>query len=284
MSILKIKSHDTTVILKYLLLILLGFIMVYPLLWMAGASFKTNQEIFSGPGIFPKNPVFDAYRLGWKGSGQYTFTRFYINTFKLVIPTVFFTLVSSVLVGYGFARFNFPLKKILFMLMLSTLMLPNSVTIIPRFIFFKTLGWLDTYWPFITPAMLGAFPFYNFMMVQFFRGIPQELDESARLDGCNSFNILKYILLPLCKPAIFSVMIFQFISTWNGFFNVLIYINSVSKYPLALGLRMTIDISSQANWNQIMAMSVVSILPPVLLFFGAQKYFIEGIATSGIKG
>lgn len=270
--------------LKYALLIVLGFIMIYPLLWMVGASFKTNQEFFSGVGIFPRNPVFEAYPNGWKGSGQYTFTRFYINTFKLVIPTVFFTLVSSVLVGYGFARFNFPMKAILFILMISTLMLPNTVIVIPRYIFFKKLGWLDSYLPFIVPAMLGAFPFFNFMMVQFFRGIPLELDESALMDGCGSFRTLIFILLPLCKSALFSVLIFQFIWTWNDFFNVLIYISSVSKYPLALGLRLTIDISSQVNWNQIMAMSVVSILPPVVLFFSAQKYFIEGISTSGIKG
>lgn len=278
------SKKNTANILKYTLLILLGFIMIYPLLWMIGASFKTNQEIFGGSGLIPKDPVFDAFKNGWKGSGQYTFTTFFLNTFKLVLPTVFFTALSSTLVGYGFGRFNFPMKKILFILMISTLMLPNTVVIIPKFIFFKKLGWLDSYLPFIVPAALGAYPFFNFMMVQFFRGIPVELDEAAKIDGCGTLRTLVSILLPLCKPAIFSVIIFQFIWTWNDFFNVLIYINSVSKFPLALGLRMTIDISSQVNWNQILAMSVVSILPPVILFFVAQKYFVEGLATSGLKG
>lgn len=282
MSTLKKKSKYN--IIKYILLILLGFIMIYPLLWMVGASFKTNAEIFGGVGLLPKNPVFDAYKNGWAGSGQYTFTTFFINTFKLVLPTVFFTVISSVLVGYGFGRFKFPLKKVLFMLMISTLMLPNTVVIIPKFIFFRELGWLDSYLPFIVPAALGAYPFFNFMMVQFFRGIPVELDESARIDGCGTFRTLISILVPLCKPAIFSVIIFQFIWTWNDFFNVLIYINSVSKFPLALGLRLTIDISAQVDWNQILAMSVVSIIPPVILFFTAQKYFVEGLATSGLKG
>jgi ABC-type sugar transport system, permease component len=269
--------------LKYLGLVLLGVFMLYPLFWMLGASFKTNQEFFSNPGIIPKKPVFDAYVQGWRGSGQFTFTRFFANTIVLVVPSVFFTLASSVLVGYGFARFEFLCKKLLFSLMIATLMLPGTVVVIPRYILFKNLGWLDSYWPFIAPSILGVNVFFNFMMVQFFRGLPTELDESAILDGCGSFRTLTSILLPLCKPAIFSVVIFQFLWTWNDFFNALLYINSVKKYTLALGLRMAIDISAQVNWNQVMAMSVVSILPPVILFFCAQKYFVEGIATTGLK-
>lgn len=271
-------------IFEYVLLSVFAFIMMYPLLWMLGASFKTNSEIFSTVSLFPENPVFNAFREGWKGSGQYGFDTYLLNTFFLVIPTVFFTLVSSTLVAYGFARFNFPFKKILFFLMISTLMLPGTVIVIPRYIFFKNMNWLDSYLPFIVPAALGAFPFFNFMMVQFLRGIPLELDESAKLDGCGSFRTLVSILLPLCKPALFSVVVFQFVWTWNDFFNALIYISSVRKYPISLGLRMTIDIASQVHWNQIMAMSLVSILPPVLLFFTSQKYFVEGITTSGLKG
>ncbi|MDD3424879.1 carbohydrate ABC transporter permease, partial [Sphaerochaeta sp.] len=183
----------------------------------------------------------------------------------------------------GFARFEFPFKKTLFTIMLSTMMLPATVILIPRYIFFRNLGWLDSYLPFIVPAMLGCFPFFNFMMVQFFRGLPLELDESGKLDGCNSFIILKDLLLPLCKSAIFSVIVFQFVWTWNDFLNVLIYISSVAKYPVALGLRMTMDISTEFDWNQILAMSLISIAPPIVLFFAAQKYFVEGIATTGMK-
>jgi oligogalacturonide transport system permease protein len=270
-------------IIGYALLLLLGYIMIYPLFWMFGASFKTNAEIFGSINILPKEPVFDAFANGWKGSGQYSFGTFLLNTFYLVVPVVFFTVVSSLLVGYGFARFRFPLKELLFKLMLSTLMLPATVIVIPRYILFKNIGALDSYWPFIIPAILGSFPFFNFMMVQFFRGIPMELDESAKMDGCNSFTTLTRILVPLCKPAIFSVVVFQFVWTWNDFFNALIYISSVSKYPIALGLRMGIDISANISWNQILAMSTVSILPPVLLFFLAQNYFVEGISTTGIK-
>jgi oligogalacturonide transport system permease protein len=270
-------------IIGYALLLLLGYLMIYPLFWMFGASFKTNAEIFGSINILPKEPVFDAFANGWKGSGQYSFGTFLLNTFYLVVPVVFFTVVSSLLVGYGFARFRFPLKGLLFKLMLSTLMLPATVIVIPRYILFKNIGALDSYWPFIIPAILGSFPFFNFMMVQFFRGIPTELDESAKMDGCSSLTTLTRILVPLCKPAIFSVVVFQFVWTWNDFFNALIYISSVSKYPVALGLRMGIDISANIGWNQILAMSTVSILPPVLLFFLAQNYFVEGISTTGIK-
>lgn len=269
--------------LSYGFLIVLAYIMTYPLLWMIGAAFKSNQEIFGTIGLLPKNPMFGAFAEGWKGSGQYGFSTFLYNTFLMVIPTVLFTAISATLIGYGFARFEFPFKKTLFTIMLSTMMLPATVILIPRYIFFRNLGWLDSYLPFIVPAMLGCFPFFNFMMVQFFRGLPLELDESGKLDGCNSFIILKDLLLPLCKSAIFSVIVFQFVWTWNDFLNVLIYISSVAKYPVALGLRMTMDISTEFNWNQILAMSLISIAPPIVLFFAAQKYFVEGIATTGMK-
>ena len=268
---------------SYILLILLAIVMIYPLIWMVGAAFKSNEEIFGTLGILPKNPVYGAFKAGWKGTGQYGFSTFLINSFKLVIPTVIFTVISSVLVAYGFSRFNFPLKKFLFMLMLSTLMLPSIVLIIPRYIFFKNFGWLDSYLPFTIPALLACNSFFTYMMCQFFRGLPLELDESAKIDGCNSFIILVRILLPLCEAAIFSVMGFQFVWTWNNFLEVLIYVNSISKYPVALGLRLTMDIGSEFDWNQIMAMSIVAIAPPVLLFIVAQKYFVEGIATTGMK-
>lgn len=170
------------------------------------------------------------------------------------------------------------------MLMISTLMLPNTIIIIPRYILFRNLGWLNTYLPFIVPAIFACYPFFIFMLVQFIRGLPRELDESAIMDGCSSMGILVRILVPLCKPALFSVGLFQFMWTWNDFFNSLIYINSVKKYTVSLGLRMTLDTQSVINWNQIMAMSSLTMVPCIWLFFFAQKYFVEGIATSGLKG
>lgn len=271
-------------IMKNVFLFLFGLALIYPLVWLFFASFKTNDEIFGSLSLLPNNFSWDAYVNGWKGSGQFGYGVFLTNTFKLVIPTVFFTVVSSSLVAYGFARFNFRFKKPLFALMISTLMLPNTVIIIPRYLQFEKLGWLNSYLPFIVPAIFACYPFFIFMLVQFFRGIPRDLDESAFLDGCGRLRFLVSILLPLSKSALFSVVIFQFIWTWNDFFNSLIYIDSVKKFPLSLGLRMSLDATTSINWNQIIAMSIISIIAPVLLFFFAQKHFVEGIATTGLKG
>ncbi|NOU93681.1 ABC transporter permease subunit [Paenibacillus sp. LMG 31456] len=269
----------------HLFLLLLGWIMVYPLIWLFLSSFKTNADLFGSLQLLPQQFVWDSYVKGWAGTGQYTYATFFKNTFLLVVPTAFFTVLSSVLVAYGFARFTFPLRNFMFILMISTLMLPHSVIIIPRYLIFRNLDWLDSYLPFIVPAAFGCFPFFIFMLVQFFRGLPKELDESAVMDGCSPPGILFRILLPLSFPALMSAAIFQFIWTWNDFFNSLIFINSVKKFPISLALRMSIDSTGgTVEWNQIMAMSVLAVLPPILLFFFSQRYFVEGIATTGIKG
>lgn len=268
----------------YVLISVLGFLMIYPLLWLISGSFKSNAEIFSAFNLLPKQIGFQPYINGWQGIGGQTFSVFFINTFKMIIPSAFFNLLSSFLVAYGFTRFNFPFKKSLFALMVSTLMLPKTVVMIPRYILFRDLGWLDSYFPFYIPALLATQSFFIFMLVQFMRGLPRELDESAVIDGCSSWQILFRILMPLSKPALFSAAIFDFIWQWNDFFNPLIYISTVGKYPLSLGLRIALDVGASVNWNQIMAMSVVTMVPPILIFFFAQKYFVEGIATSGLKG
>ncbi|WP_212692583.1 carbohydrate ABC transporter permease [Vallitalea guaymasensis] len=284
MSIGKKNKKMIVRIIAFVFLSLLGIFMTYPLLWLISSSFKENNEIFKSLSLIPQKIVMNSYSEGWKGIGQFGYSTFFGNTFKLVIPITFFTVISSTMVGYGFARFTFPFKKFFFSVMLAGLMLPSSVIIIPRYLLFNRFGWLDSYLPFIVPAMFATNAFFIFMMVQFFRGIPKELDEAGIIDGCNSLQILTRILLPLCKPAIFSAMLFQFIWAWSDFFSPLIYINSVKKYPLSLALRMMLDLGEQAQWNQIMAMSVLSIVPPVILFFTAQKYFVEGISTSGLKG
>jgi oligogalacturonide transport system permease protein len=266
-------------------LIAIGLAMTYPLIWLFFASFKTNSDLFGSIGLWPSEFVWESYSQGWRSTGQFTYSTFFANTFALVIPTVVFTVLSSVAVGYGFARFQFPLKNVLFVLMISTLMLPQTVILIPRYLIFRNLGWLDSYWPFIVPAIFGCFPFFIFMMVQFMRGIPKELDESAVMDGCSPPKILLRILMPLCIPAIVSATIFQFIWTWNDFFNQLVFINSVRKYPISLALRMAIDSTGGAmEWNRLLAMSIMSILPMIIVFFLAQRFFVEGVATTGIKG
>ncbi len=270
--------------LYYVLVTGVCLLWVYPLVWLLFAAMKPSNEIFSSLRILPSRFVFSAFVQGWRGSGETGFATFTVNSFRLVVPVVIFTIVSSMLVAYGFVRFRFPWKKTLFYIMISTMMLPATVIIIPRYLLFRTFGWINTYLPFVVPALFAGSSFFIFMFIQFLRGIPRELDESATIDGANSLRILGSILVPLSKPAIISAVVFQFIWTWNDFFNQLIYINSVSKYTVSLGLRVTLDITSHFEWNEILAMSVVAIIPCVIVFFLSQKYFVEGITTTGLKG
>ena len=268
----------------YLTLILLGMILVFPLVYMFFGTFKSNQEIFGSLKILPENFNLEGYQNGWKGSGQIGFGTYLCNSFGLVVPVVVLTILSSVLTAYGFVRFEFPGKKVLFVVMLALMMLPGSVLLIPRYLLFVKLDWINDYKVFWVPAALGTSSFFVYMFIQFFRGIPRELEEAARIDGCSSFRILLLILVPLSKPAVISAAIFQFIWTWNDFFQQYIYISSVSKYTVSLGLRMALDTTTAIVWKNILAMSVIAILPCVIIYFCLQKYFVEGIATSGLKG
>ena len=283
-KLIGVSKRAVTSIIKYVFLIILGFVLVYPFFFMVFASFKSNEELFGSASIFPAQYSFEPFIEGWQAAGQFTFTTFYANTFILVIPTVIGTVISSVLVGYGFARFRFPFKKILFTLMIATLMLPNAILVIPRYIIFREIGWLDTYFTFYIPALLGCSSFFTYMLLQFFRSVPMEFDEAAFIDGCNSFQLLYRVHVPLLKPSIISVVIFQTIWTWNNFFDSLIYINSIRKFPLSLALKLSLDTQADVSWGQIMAMATLSMIPCVILFFAMQKYFVEGVASSGLKG
>lgn len=278
------KKKKISRIILYIIIIVVGIIMVYPLVWMVMASFKTNNEIFGSVKLLPSSFHLDAFTGGWEGTGRYTYGTYFLNTFLLVIPTTVMTVLSSAIVAYGFSRFRFPGKKILMGILIATLMLPATVVIIPRYSLYNSLGWLDSYLPFYIPALLSCNAFFVYMLIQFIRGIPKELDEAAFIDGCGSFRTFTTILLPLMKPSLFSAGLFQFLWTYNDFFNSLIYINSVNKYPVALALRTAIDADANIQWNEIMAMSVISVLPLVILYFLGQKYFVQGIATSGLKG
>ena len=270
---------------RYIILTIVAIIMIYPILWLVGASFKTNTEIFTEIGFIPKRIDFTPYIEGWQTRTEYTFTTYFANTFKIVIPKIIFCLVSSTVTAYGFARFNFKFKNILFALLMATMFLPAVVTRIPLYIFWKQFNMLDTYVPLIAPTVFAQEPFFVFMLIQFLRSIPRDLDEAATIDGCNTFQILWRILLPQLRPALISCIIFQFVWRFNDFLGPLIYISSVDKYPVALALKMSIDTSSGiVEWNQILAMSLISLLPALILFFSAQKYFVEGVTSSGIKG
>lgn len=269
---------------RYTILVLVGLVMLYPLLWLLGATFKSNAEIFSSIWFMPKSFDFSGYINGWRTSTQYTFATYFMNSFKIVIPKVLLTVVSTVLTAYGFARFKIKGKKMLFTLLIATLLLPNVVLRIPQYLMYREFDWLNSFKPLVVPAAFAVDSFFVFMLIQFIRGIPKDLEEAARIDGCNSFQTLIYILLPILKPAIISVALFQFMWTMNDFLGPLIYISSVEKYPVAIALRMSIDASAIINWNQSIAMSVIALLPSLIVFFLAQKYFVDGISTSGIKG
>ncbi|WP_370296008.1 carbohydrate ABC transporter permease [Poseidonocella sp. HB161398] len=271
-------------ILRYSLLTIVGLIMIYPLIWLVGASFKTNAEMFSSAGFWPKNPTISGYIEGWQTSTPYTFGRFFVNTMWIIIPKTIGTAISCTLVAYGFARFEFPGKKFLFMTVIATLLLPNVVTRIPQYLLFRDIGWLDSFLPLWVPSALAGDAFFVFMVIQFLRAIPRDMEEAARVDGATTLQTLIYIVVPMLMPALISVCLFQFMWTMNDFLGPLIYISSVEKYPVSLALKLSIDTTEAFAWNQILAMSVLALAPSLIVFFMAQKYFIEGISSGGVKG
>ncbi|MDR1765051.1 MAG: carbohydrate ABC transporter permease [Lachnospiraceae bacterium] len=281
----KRRKDAISAILRYVVLTLVAVVMIYPILWLVGATFKTNNEIFTSVSFIPKRIDFTPYINGWNTRTKFTFATFFMNTFSFVVPKIIFCLVSSTLVAYGFARFEFPCKKLLFSLLMATMFLPAVVTRIPLYILWKQFGLLDTYVPLIAPTVFANEPFFVFMLIQFLRSVPTYLDEAAIIDGCNSFGVLWRVLLPALKPALISCTIFQFVWSFNDFLGPLIYVTSLAKYPVALALKMSIDQSSGiVEWNQILAMSFLALLPALILFFAAQKYFVEGVTSSGVKG
>ena len=221
---------------------------------------------------------------GWETSTPYNFGRFFLNTLWIIIPKVIGTAISATIVAYGFARFEFPFKKILFATVIATLLLPNVVTRIPQYLLFRDLGWLDSYLPLWVPSALAGDAFFVFMLIQFLRAIPRDMEEAARVDGANTIQTLVFIVIPMLAPAIISVCLFQFMWTMNDFLGPLIYISSVDKYPVSLALRLSLDTTEAFQWNRILAMSALTLAPSLLVFFVAQRYFIEGISTGGVKG
>ena len=271
-------------ILRYIVLIVVGVIMIYPLVWMVGASFKTNSEIFSGINFIPINPTLDGYKRGFAGYEGMTLLHFMGNTYKFVIPKVIVTVVSATLTAYGFARFQFIGKKFSFMVLLSTLFLPQVVLNVPQYILFNQIGWLDSYLPIVIPSLLAGDTYFVYMLIQFLRGIPKELEEAAEIDGCNVLQRLWFVIVPMLKPSIVSCALFQFMWASNDFMGPLIYVNTVAKYPVSIFLRMSMDAEVGFEWNRVLAMSLLAIIPSLVVFFAAQNPFVDGIAAGGVKG
>ena len=270
--------------LRYFVLVGVGLMMLYPLLWMIGGAFRPNHEIFSSIGFIPHEPTLDGFIKGWRTSTEYTFATYLLNTFAIIVPKVIVTVISSVLVAFGFARFNVPGKRVLFALLIATILLPKSVLLVPQYLMFREFGWLDTFYPLYVPSAFATEGFFVFMIIQFMRTLPAEMEEAAVMDGCNSFQVLTHVVVPVIMPAIVSVALFQFMWSMNDFLSPLIYLSSVEKYPVALALKLSIDVTEATSWNQILAMSTIALAPSLILFFAAQKYFVEGITVGAVKG
>ncbi len=265
-----------------LLMMLFSFIMLYPVFWWIGASLKTIPEM-SLPTIWPSEPIWANYTEGWQFSEKYTFAQFFKNNLVMEFFNVIGGIICSSLVAFGFARVKFKFQNVLFAVLLVTMMLPLQVTIVPQYILYNTFGFIDSYVPLILPHFIGGNAFFIFLVVQFIRGIPRDLDEAAKIDGASVFGIYYRVILPLIKPALVTVAIFTFIWSWDDFFAQVLYLSSVEKFTVGLALRMFID-QFDIQWGQLLAMSLLSIVPSTIIFFLAQKHFVEGIATTGLKG
>jgi multiple sugar transport system permease protein len=277
---MKVQVHK---LLLHALIIAGIVLMMYPICWMIISSFKPTETILRDNSLIPKNLTLMNYFKGWKGTSGTTFSTFYLNSLLMVGLAVIGNIVSCSLTAYAFARLEFKGKKIMFALMLMTMMIPMHVLIVPQYIVFNKLEWVNTILPIVVPKFFAVEGFFIYLTVQFIRTLPRELDKAATVDGCGPITIYTRIILPLTTPAIVTTTIFTFIWSWNDFFSQLLYLSGVKKYTVTLALRMFTDAGGEAALGSLFAMSVVSIIPVFLIFLFFQRYIVEGIATSGIK-
>ncbi len=263
-------------------LVLLAVVMLYPVLWMVVSSLRPNDEIFRSPGLVLDHLRVQNYADGWTALAS-PFGHYLVNSAIVVVGCIIGNLVSCSMAAYAFARLEFTGKRWWFAIMLGTIMLPIHVIIVPQYILFSQLGWVNTFLPLIVPKVLATDAFFVFLMVQFIRGLPRELDEAARIDGCGHPRIFLRIILPLMKPALATTTIFTFIWTWNDFFSQLIYLTDPEMYTVPVALRSFVDATSTTSWGSLFAMSVLSLLPIFLAFLFGQRYLVRGIATTGGK-
>lgn len=276
------RSQRTKALGKHAILILAGGLMIYPLLWMVVSSLRANELIFREPGLWLNSLEMSNYTDGWSAL-THPFGHYMINSAIVVIGSILGNLISCSMAAYAFARLQFTGKKLFFGIMLLTIMLPFHVIIVPQYILFSQIGWVNTFWPLIVPKLLATEAFFVFLMVQFIRGIPRELDEAARIDGAGHPRIFLRVILPLMVPALATTTIFTFIWTWNDFFGALIYLTDPDMFTVPVALRAFVDSQSATSWGSLFAMSIVSLLPVFLVFLFGQRFLIKGIATTGIK-
>ena len=281
-------AHKIGRFFQYFVLILVGVIMIYPLVWMVGATFKSNAEIFAGIGFLTANPTLQGYidAVTQNYGGDISIWRAFINTYSFVIPKVIFTVISSVIAAYGFSRFKFKGRDMLFGIMISTLFLPQVVLNVPQYLMYNSFGWINSpfYLPLWVPTLFATETYFVYQLVQFMRSIPHDLDEAAAIDGCGSVKILYKIIAPMLSPSLVACGLFQFMWSCNDYMGPLLYVQTPSKYPMSIFVKLSMDADSGFNWNRILALSLISIIPQLVVFFCAQDAFIDGISAGAVKG
>jgi multiple sugar transport system permease protein len=266
----------------HLAIIAVGLLMVYPLLWMVSSSFKPQERIFSEPGLIPSVFTLENFRQGWTSLGS-PFSLFFFNSFVIAALCVIGNLFSCSLAAYAFARLDFRFKRVLFAMMLGTIMLPFHVVLVPQYIMFQSIDWTNTFYPLVVPKFLATDAFFIFLMVQFIRGLPRELDDAATVDGCGAIGVFWRIILPLMRPALAVTAVFTFIWTWNDFLGPLLYITDRNKLTVPVALNAFLDSTGASAWGPMFAMSLLSLVPLFVVFLVAQKQLVNGIATTGLK-
>jgi len=277
-----LRRQRATSIIKHAFLIASSLFLLYPLLWMLVSSLRPTDEIFREPGILLRTFEISNYIEGWTAL-QNDFSLYLWNSTVIVVLAIIGTLISCSMAAYAFARLKFRFKGLWFAIMLMTIMLPFHVVIVPQYILFNQLDWINTPLPLIIPKFLATDAFFVFLMVQFIRGLPRELDEAARLDGAGHLRIYVQIMLPLMTPALATTAIFTFVWTWSDFFGALLYLNSPDTWTVPLALRNFMDSQGKSSFGPLFAMSIVSLIPVFLAFIFGQRFLIKGIATTGIK-
>ena len=280
-------SNKIATFFKYFVLILVGVIMIYPLLWMISATFKDNSEIFAGISLWIKHPTLDGYRGALNNfGGSINILQAMLNTYSYVIPKVICTVVSACVAAYGFGRFDFPGRKLMFNIMLATLFLPQVVLNVPQYLMYNSFGWINSpfYLPLWVPSLFATETYFVYQLVQFMRSIPHDLDEAAAIDGCGPVKILYKIIAPMLSPSLVACGLFQFMWSCNDYMGPLLYVQTPSKYPMSIFVKLSMDADSGFNWNRILALSLISIIPQLVVFFCAQDAFIDGISAGAVKG
>ena len=282
MHSMKRRKRVTTTV-YHVLVTAASLMMLYPLFWMLSSSFKPNAEIFVTVGnLIPETFTTENYLNGWRGFAGLSFGVYFRNSLIVATLSSLGAVISSAMVGFGLARLHFPGRNAWFVAMIITMMLPGQVMMIPRFVLFNRMGWVGTFLPLTVPAFFGS-AFDIFLVMQFIRGIPRDLDEAARIDGCSWYGIFVYILIPMIIPALVTVGILTFINAWGDFMGSLLYLNEPSMYTVAYALKLFSD-SAGTDFGATFAMSVLSLVPILIIFFFFQKQLVEGISTQGLKG